>query len=209
MNPVHHPSDEVLLQYSNGSLPLPLSLIVAGHLDGCRQCRGTVALAETLGGIFLEGAATDDIGPEALTRALERLDSVTPSGPVAVPQDRQDSTLPPSLHRQPLGRRRWIGPGRWLCPICKDRKSGARAYLLGVAAGRAIPGHGHQGIEMGLIVKGTLVDEDANYAAGDFFEIDDLRRHRPVAGTGEECVCAIGSQGVPSGWIGLLIRWLT
>lgn len=209
MNPFHHPSDELLLQHSNGSLPFPLSLVVAGHLDACRKCRETVALAETLGGIFLERAARDEIDPAALSRALERLDSLTVSGPVAAPQERQDAGLPPSLRRQPVRRRRWIGPGRWLRPMCKDRKSGTRAFLLGVAAGRAIPDHGHRGIELGLIIKGTLFDEDVKYAAGDLFEIDDLRRHRPVVGPDGECVCAIGSQGVPTGLLGLIIRLCT
>ena len=209
MNAFHHPSDEVVLQYANGSLGYPLSLIVAGHLDGCGQCRETVALAESLGGIFLDRAARDDIGPEALDRALERLDALTASGPVPTPQKPQDPGLPPSLRGQPVRRRRWIGPGMWVRPMCKDKGSGARAYLLGVAAGRAIPRHGHHGLEVGLIIRGNFTDEDAKYVAGDFFEIDDFRSHRPVVGIDGECICAIGSQGLPTGWLGLLIRLVT
>ena len=44
----HHPSDDSILSYANGSLGRPLALALGAHLDGCGQCCRTLGLAEAL-----------------------------------------------------------------------------------------------------------------------------------------------------------------
>ena len=41
--PVHHPTDEFLLDYAAGALGEPKSLLVATHLSMCPACRGGAA----------------------------------------------------------------------------------------------------------------------------------------------------------------------
>ena len=208
MTVLHHPVDETLLGYANGSLPFALALVVAAHLDGCQPCRQTVVLAEALAGAFLDRTPPNEIAPDALSRALERLDAMVEAAPVPA-SGNYGLELPPALARQRIGKRRRIAPGFWVRSIVKDIDSGTRAYLLGAAAGKSIPQHGHQGVEMTLVVKGDFFDGDVCYGPGDFLQTDDSGSHRPIAGPEEECICAIASRGVPTGWLGLLIRIFT
>ena len=57
----HHPSDETILAFANGSLAETLSLVVAAHLDGCaRRAAGD----EFLNGCLIRRLGRD-LGAEA------------------------------------------------------------------------------------------------------------------------------------------------
>jgi putative transcriptional regulator len=53
MPPVHHPPEELLLDYAAGSADEPTSLTLATHLTLCPECRDTVARFESVGGALL------------------------------------------------------------------------------------------------------------------------------------------------------------
>jgi putative transcriptional regulator len=206
----HHPSDETILAYANGSMGATLSLVVAAHLDGCGKCRATLGLAEAIGGFFLEGAAPVEMNADALSRVLDRLETPV-AKPTAATLASADSALglPPALRDQRIGTRRWLVPGIWVRPILKDRAEGTRTYLLGAAAGKVIPHHGHRGIELTQVLQGEFFDGDVRYGPGDFLEAEGRHEHRPVVGANQECVCVIASQGVPRGFVGLVMRAIT
>ena len=50
----HHPQDDLLLSYADGSLSESWSLAIASHLSVCSECRKTLEITETVGGILLE-----------------------------------------------------------------------------------------------------------------------------------------------------------
>jgi putative transcriptional regulator len=203
----HHPSDENILAYANGSFGPTLALALGAHLDGCAQCCRTLALAEAMGGAMLEAQAPAELDEQALSKLLTQLDApvakTPPLPPVAFP-----IPLPANLRHQRIGARRWLAPGIWIRPVLKDRAEGTRLYLLGAAPGKALPRHGHSGVEMTQVLTGEFHDGGTRYGAGDFLEAGDDIEHSLMVGANEECICVIASQGVPRGLPGLLMRLL-
>jgi putative transcriptional regulator len=203
----HHPSDENILAYANGSLSRTLALALGAHLDGCAQCCRTLNTAEAVGGVMLEAQAPAELDEKIFSELLTELDALvaaTPPPPpvtLAIP-------LPANLRHQRIGARRWLAPGIWIRPVLKDANEGTRLYLLGAAPGKALPRHGHSGVEMTQVLTGEFHDGGTRYGAGDFLEAGDDVEHSLMVGANEECICIIASQGVPRGLPGLLMRLL-
>ena len=201
----HHPTDESILAYANGSLSRTLALALGAHIDVCEQCCRTLTLAEAMGGAMLEAEAPAELDETAFAKLLTQLDvpvakAVTPpAADIAIP-------LPANLRYQRIGARRWLAPGIWIRPVLKDNAEGTRLYLLGAAPGKALPRHGHSGVEMTQVLTGEFYDGGTRYGAGDFLEADDDIEHSLMVGANEECICVIASQGVPRGLPGLLMR---
>jgi putative transcriptional regulator len=207
----HHPSEEILLRHANGSLSAPLSLVVRAHLDGCGECAKTVQFAESIGGAFLETMSPAAMSAEAFSRVLDRLDEpveIASRGDTAA-KPIPGLTLPPALQACAIGERRSVAPGIWIRRILKDPAQGTRAYLLGVAAGKALPHHGHLGIELTQVLKGAFFEGATRYEPGDLLQTGAEHGHRQTVDADQECVCVIASEGVPRGPIGLLMRAFT
>src|SRR4051812_30300783 len=77
--PVHHPPEELLLDYAAGSTDEPTSLTLATHLALCPECRDAVAGFESVGGALLEEIEPAALAPDALDRLLARLDEQVPA----------------------------------------------------------------------------------------------------------------------------------
>jgi putative transcriptional regulator len=198
----HHPSDQSIFAYANGSLGRPLALVLGAHLEGCAQCRGTLAVSETLGGILLEAQPPAEMSPDAFSDLWTRLEE-SAARPQA--ETRKEGVVLPFALRHP-GARRWLAPGIWVRPILKDRAAGTRAYLLGAAPGKVLPRHRHKGLEMTQVLEGEFFDGGTRYGAGDFLEAGDEVEHSLRVGADRECICVIASEGVPSGLPGLVMR---
>jgi putative transcriptional regulator len=65
----------------------------------------------------------------------------------------------------------------------------ASARLLFIPAGAAMPDHGHNGVEMTMVLKGAFQDEDGYFARGDVEIADVDLHHTPVADIHEDCIC--------------------
>ncbi len=68
--PAHHFPEEMLLDYTAGSLPEGLSILVATHLSLCPACRAVVADCEAVGGELLSGLAPVALASDALDKVL-------------------------------------------------------------------------------------------------------------------------------------------
>ena len=77
----HHPHDDLLLSYAAGSLSETWSLAVASHLSLCPECRRTLELAETIGGILFADMPDERMSSDALDHVLAQIDQ--PSGEAA------------------------------------------------------------------------------------------------------------------------------
>jgi putative transcriptional regulator len=104
--------------------------------------------------------------------------------------------------------RRWAAPGVWVAPVTRDRRTGARSYLLGVAAGMAVPRHTHKGSELVCVLKGAFEDRGVIYGPGDFAESDESIEHRPHVTRSGECVCLAAADHplVPRDVVGWLFQ---
>ncbi|TMO68230.1 ChrR family anti-sigma-E factor [Pseudoalteromonas aurantia] len=187
----HHPTAEMLMQFSQGTLPESLSIAVSAHVEMCPCCAKQVAKNEALCGqeLFSDSDAldldfdfsqmisniTEDKAVELVKQYEHELIEYHGSKAV-VP--RAIATLPRSgfSHVGKLARARLdLGDGD------------VRASLLQISPGGEIPNHTHTGFELTLLLEGSFEDESGSYVAGDFIWLDGRHTHTPK--TQDGCLC--------------------
>ena len=195
MNMPHHVSDELLMAYEAGNLAEGWSLAVATHLAFCPECRARAHAAAELGGALLADVESVPMTDDAFDRLFDRIDGEPPVESIARPEaEAARSSDVPSPLRDYIGidldAVRWkrIGTAGHQAMIpTGDRETSVR--LLRIPAGQPVPEHGHRGLELTVVLRGTLVDGDERFGVGEIEEADDELEHQPCAGEGEECIC--------------------
>lgn len=196
MSVFHHPSEATLLAYAAGSLNEGLSLVVAVHLGDCPICRESVRLCEAVGGQLLEVSEGADMGQNALSLTLGRLEEpAARPAPQPQPPAQLGFELPHALQGYRLGNWRWLAPGIRLIRILPLRAGRSSLNLLRVSPGVAMPCHGHAGLELSCILTGSYVDEFGHFGPGDLAEMDGDVDHMPVADPRDGCICLIAADG--------------
>lgn len=210
--PNRHPiADEFLLDYATGTAPEPVAVLVATHVALNPVSRAALGQLEAAGGALLERLEPATVGGDALDRVLARIG----------PQERDAGSLPvraagDTLIPAPLRRYlpdgleglRWRGLGGFAEAVLPCAETTPyRLSLLRVAAGSAIPHHGHTGTELLLVLKGGFSDEHGHYVRGDVCLSDEAVEHRPVADPDGECLCLAVTRGSVrfKGLLGLLL----
>ena len=209
----HHPSDETLFRYANGSLESGPRIVVAVHVGACTACAERIASFEALGGSLLHDIEPEDMEAGALAQAMAMIDVDEAARGKAAPAKRLPRAgvgirLPEVLDDCGIGPWRWIGPGvRWSRVTLPDDDS-ANVMLLKVVAGRKLPEHTHAGYEYTHILKGAFSDARGRYGPGDLDEADDDVQHQPIVDKDGECICiaALEGQMKLSGFFGRLIQ---
>lgn len=203
----HHPSDELLLDYASGSLNEVWSLGVATHLALCPTCRQTLARLEAVGGMLVEKLPTSDVSNslfekvmgrinEANGKASENQEHISIDTSEAVPlHSNTNVTLPNPLRNYVGGdfeKLEWqkLGFGAHQLRIPLDETK-AVARLLRIPAGRPVPEHSHNGMELTLVLRGAFSDSTGIYKRGDLQEVDEDLEHQPCAAPGEDCICLV------------------
>jgi putative transcriptional regulator len=191
--PTKHPSEDLILDYARGALELGRGLVLRAHLDVCPECRASLRLAEAVGGALVADLEPAELGPDALAKALARLDLPPPPPAPAGPRPDNWIRVPPDVLLAAERHKRWAAPGVWVAPVTRDRKTGARSYLLGIGPGIAVPLHTHKGTELVCVLKGAYKDRGRVYYPGDFAENDEEVEHQPRVTRDGECVCLIAA----------------
>lgn len=197
--PAHHLTDELLLDYAAGSLDLASSLMVAAHLTYCPHCRAKARAMDDIGGNFLDTLEPAVLEEASLDAVLARIDGepVDADGTRPPPPVANDNPVLPRVVQQYLGGDvdtapwKYLGGGVETAEIPIPDTSGHRAFLLRVAAGRAVPQHTHTGNEFVLILDGNYVDEFGYFGTGDIAICDGSVTHKPVAGPDRACTCLV------------------
>jgi putative transcriptional regulator len=196
----HHPSETTLAAYATGVLPEALAIVTALHIGQCPACQNALATLEATGGALLADLAPVPLSLDALDRLLSRADEQPPPLPPVL-----NPELPAPLNRMVLGRWWPIGIGTRYRPM---RTSGAAwGGMVLAQPGRALPRHGHAGLELTCILSGSFADGSGEYHAGDLAEpLDDHDEPPFVTGT-EPCLCLLASEGMRlRGLLGLAQR---
>ncbi|WP_209505067.1 MULTISPECIES: ChrR family anti-sigma-E factor [unclassified Ruegeria] len=186
----HHLTDDLLMAYAAGGLPEAFDLMVATHLSLCDHCRARAESYDAVGGQVLdeqsEGASMSETSLAA-TMAL-----IAQGAPAPKPVRPGCAVLPAPLQDYVGGtvkdiRWRSIGMGvkQAILPTTKD----ATARLLFIPAGAAVPDHGHNGMELTMVLQGAFSDEVDHFARGDVEIADEDLEHTPVADISEDCIC--------------------
>jgi len=200
--PVHHPEEELLLDYAAGKTAQAASVLVATHLALCPECRRKVRGYEALGGILMESEPPVAMAGDAFAAVMSRLDQVweeeAPAPRLAV--DAETLRLVP----EPL--RGFLSAGIDALPW-KTRGLGVheavldlgdpsvRSSLIRIAPGRRVLSHTHGEVERTMVLKGAYNDSTGRYARGDVAIGTPDLDHTPVAEMGEECICLTVVEG--------------
>ncbi len=192
MSMSHHVSDELLMEYEAGNLAEGWSLAVATHLTFCPECRERARAASAVGGALLDGLETASIRATSFDAVMAMIDA--PDQKPEVPSSKPERTNVPSPLWSYIGNDldaiRWkpIGTaGHQALISTGENKTSVR--LLRIPAGSPVPEHGHRGLELTVVLRGTLVDGDERFGVGEIEEADADVEHTPCAGPEEECIC--------------------
>jgi putative transcriptional regulator len=162
----------------------------------CPVCRGAVRDAEAIGGALIDELAPEELSRDALEKTLVRA-AAAEVMPPAAPAPAGEVESPPMLP-QPLrdyadgdvGDLSWrrLGRGAYHIPLLKSG-GGEIARLLKIPAGKPVPEHGHNGLELTMVLCGSFADDSGRFARGDVETADADLVHQPVAEPGEDCIC--------------------
>ena len=203
--PRFHVREDLLLDYASGSLPVPVSLLVATHMTFCPDCRDAVTDFEQIGGALLEAIDPIAMAADALEAALGRLEDepVEAGAPDAYDDVMTDvsgpAPIPLALSRVlegPIDGIVWKRRARGIDEIgLRGDDERYSASLLRIEPGVSIPNHTHEGDEFTLVLRGGFSDANGHYGRGDVCDANAQVAHAPVADPGEPCVCLVVADG--------------
>lgn len=188
----HHLSDDILMGYASGTLPEAFNLLVAAHVSLCDACRAQLETFDAVGGALMDTDVPADatVSEASFAATLAMIAGAAPEPIHATPvragvlpgplQDYVGGDLD-AIRWRPVG----MGVKQAILPTSKD----ASARLLFIPAGAAMPDHGHNGIEMTMVLQGAFSDEHDSFARGDVEIADQDMHHTPVADISADCIC--------------------
>lgn len=189
----HHISEPLLMAYCAGDLPEAFNLVIATHISMCDECRARAGAFDALGGAVVEGCEAAAIADETMEAALARitgLPRMTEQAPI------RRSTLPAPLGDyvgEDLTSVKWRPVGMGVRQAILNTGREATARLLYIPAGQAMPDHGHNGLELTLVLQGAFLDDGTRFGPGDVEIGDASLKHTPVAEEWGDCICLAAS----------------
>lgn len=199
----HHIPKTVLDDYRAGTLPHAFAVIVAAHLSLCDACRADHEATEMLGGALLVSEAKAALTPDLRAQVLGALNApsearrVRGSGVFPAPVMAELDGVPP--------RWRMLGGGIRQQILSSDQTGSLR--LLYIPPGKAVPEHGHRGLELTLVLQGSFADSKGRFRRGDVEVAHDDIDHQPIADAGLPCIC-LAATDAPLRFHALLPRLL-
>jgi putative transcriptional regulator len=189
----HMAPEEMLLDYTAGTLAAGPALVVTLHLALNPEARRSAERLAAVGGALMEGEVGAALDDDALGRALARLDEAAVEPPPAPYVPRPGfAWAPPPLARYLGPRARWRRVLGGFEEIRLDLPGDHhRASLLRLEPGHGLPAHSHVGAEYTVVLQGGFTDSTGNYVAGDFAQGRGAEAHEPIADAGEPCIALI------------------
>jgi putative transcriptional regulator len=200
----HHVPDEMLAAYAAGTLAQPFSVVVASHVSLCVECRAALEAHQAAGGVVLEAVAPEAVSLDLKSRILDRLDDPFEDAPAPRRSGIYPGPVMQALKGRPL---RWKSVGGGVRQNILSAGEDGSLRLLYIPGGQAVPDHGHNGLEMTLVLQGSFEDETGRFGAGDLEVADETLEHTPVAQAGPACIC-LAATDAPLRFRGLVPRLL-
>ncbi len=182
----HHAPDELLMAYASGALPYEFALVVATHVSLCDESRARLSAHQAAGGAVLETHAGQSISGDLKARVMASIEDAPimreePAASGIFPAPLMDALggMPPKW--------RALGGGNRQSILSHSDQGSVR--LLYIPGGQAMPDHGHNGLELTLVLQGAFSDASGRFGVGDLEVADDDIEHTPVAEPGQACIC--------------------
>lgn len=182
----HHVPDAMLAAYAAGSLPQPFALVVASHVSLCVECRAAFEAHQSVGGAVLESVGEVAVSHSLKADMFAQLD--TPFTPE--PSHKRLGIFPGPIMAALKGREpRWKALGMGVRQDILMARDAGSARLLYIPSGQAVPDHGHNGLELTLVLQGSFTDDTGHFGVGDLEIADEELNHTPIAGPDAACIC--------------------
>ncbi|HMO06424.1 MAG TPA: ChrR family anti-sigma-E factor [Paracoccaceae bacterium] len=190
----HHIPDTLAMAYAAGDLPEAFNLVIATHLSMSDESRARVATFEALGGAVIETGEAAALDEGSLDACMARIAGLPPVPRAAAPRRSGDMPAPLADYvGTDLAGVNWRPVGLGVRQSILRTGPGATARLLMIPAGQAMPDHGHNGLELTLVLKGAFLDGADRFGPGDIEVADPGMQHTPVAEAWSDCVCLVAS----------------
>lgn len=201
----HHLTDALLMSYASGTLDEGFSIVVATHISLCDECRARMESFEAVGGSLVDDVEMVEMAEDSL-EATMALISAAPEFDVAPKVS--GKVLPQPLCDYiggDLEDVRWKSVGGGVKQSVLEVQGGAQVRLLSIPGGAAMPDHGHNGLELTLVLQGAFQDEDDRFGRGDVEVANEDLHHTPIAEVGQDCIC-LAATDAPLKFKGILPR---
>lgn len=189
-----HPSPELLVRYSAGTLTPAMSFVIAMHIKHCDACREQQGTLEAFGGVSIETSPhteMTDTAFEALMGIIDDTEETEVMNTTAADAAIATDYIPvlERLANNDYNGIDWQHVAKKIshAELAIDDQNN-KIELLKFAAGAKIPAHTHKGNEFTVVIEGSYTDEMGEFVAGDFVHLTGDHHHKPVAGK-EGCVC--------------------
>lgn len=194
----HHLDTATIMAHAAGTLDEALSVVVACHIAMCATCRETSRQVSQLGGEILSGLSDTAVSETCRSKTLGMLDTATlhrfPKS--SNPASGLPAPLNVLLEGKNLDEIEWTrkAPGLALHDLAVSKAARGKLFLMRIAAGKAMPEHGHGGEEITLILSGAYNDSIGHFAMGDVADLDEDFEHQPVVEAGAACICLVATE---------------
>lgn len=180
--------DALLARYVAGSLPKPVAVLVASHIELSPENRAFVEALEAGAGHWLE---TGETAPLSSRKAM--LKSIfASSGSKPAPEPANSRDIMPRVLRDFVGHSVDTIPWKTKLPGFREYEmgdiDGCHVSMMWIRSGRKIPAHTHEGMELTLVLDGAFSDTNGRFGRGDISIADDTVDHRPFAEKGGPCI---------------------
>lgn len=186
----HHPDQNMLIEFSAGTLETAASICISAHLHFCSGCRAKLLRLDQVGSQIMSQAEPIEVADDAFDSLMEKIDT---SGKIEPVKITPNVDLPFSVNKlmsTSLISKNWK---RLSSSVDVARfKTGQEKFevaLHKICAGGKTPKHGHEGVEYTVVLKGSFSDEDAVYREGDFLVRNPGDVHQPMGAQNGECIC--------------------
>ena len=199
----HHLDHVTLVRFASGDLDEAFSVIVASHLVMCETCRHALKDAESIGGQFLEAVDQVPLRSGAVDEVLDLIESdegyqAVTQKPIKTPVVSNSDVPEPLQHfiGASLDQLTWktVAPGIRKHMITLPTQTDSSLYMLKIAAGKAVPEHGHGGGEMTLVLSGAYRDDMGVFGPGDIEDLDEHIEHQPKVLPDAPCICLVATE---------------
>lgn len=200
----HHPDENMLVEFSAGSLDWALGLSVSAHVSQCKICKAKLMACNGIGGRLLENVPKQEIDQSLIQNVLAKamhIESKTEW--VCAPTNKQQPQLNniskewdglPSCVVKAINASSDAVRWRSVTPSLKTAQLMLQQDKYEVAfhkikSGGTVAEHNHKGLEVTVVLEGSFSDENGVYGVGDFLVRQPGQVHRPTATQDQDCLC--------------------
>lgn len=211
----HHPSREMLVEFSAGTLDTATSICVSAHLHFCKCCRDEVARLDEVGSQLMAISSPGTIDDGLFDKVMAKIDQPL-STPEPAPMLKQGISGFPAHVNKLINNATKTPVWKKLSKSMEEAKlftgqSKFEVALHKICAGGVTPKHDHRGLEYTVVLKGSFSDEKSVYTEGDFIVREPGDVHQPMGAKNGECIC-LSAQEAPirlTSFLGYLLNpWL-